>query len=1365
MKFHRTKSFKIFAVVFTLIFVMGTVSPAIPYFSAVLSAKAAAAPRSAAAPVNLIADGDFECYAAGHNMKQQTGVSRWNDRTSGEDDWTTATVTQSKSHSPTHSLQLHTMYTWGYRLVEGLSRNTDYFLIYSYYLPAYTEENNAQLMRVAVAAGTETTVGPDYNGFSGALDGGDWLSQRGTGDWKSGTVAFNSGDNTSVYILFQFFCNPSAPGDTDLFLDDLGMYRTSDLLPAFDAAQGTVTADISNNVSVFTAVPHAGYLFRGWYLAGTETEISASLTLTDPLAATAYTAKFIPYNLVNDGSFEINAAGTDLKGNSVSYDQKWYTTYTGDASADWTQVLISDDRAYTGTQSLKIKAMHNTAYRLISGLTPNTQYTIQFRYWLPAYDNENQAYLNNVSVVSANDAVSALANMTGPYLNRITYGTANGKCDGTNWKEASISFYSGEEEAVYFCINYSATAWPETFLYLDDLVLTEDPLAAPVIRNGNFENGNADEWNKPLASQWISFEASNERPISGSYSCKVTSNFAKGMLNRFSIFSEQIPVKKGYTYTFQITVDRTDYYIANENNLGYVWMSLSTTHGYQPIDDLHASFVDWHTPVETKTLTYTADFTGGLYVCLSLLHGGSIQFDDFSVTETAPSSVSQRGKQAVNVRGAAIRTQSETAPQGIRCKTRIDKRLLSSDGYYGLRAIEFGTLAIRSDYLNGQELVKGGTYQYQSKTHTAKQGVAYSLAENKSFIFAESTTTLDYTGVLTGIKEELYTAEYTVRAYAICLDASGNQVILYSDAYSPSIYQVAKAAYSAKDAEGDFLESQTVRDYLYSNVLNRKTDHTVTVDHTAPITENFAGISATIYHCFPLMNDALWGRNYTEQQVGLEMDRLKSSGIKTVRSYFSSLYAWDDTANSWNWNSDEMQRVYKWASMLQDRGIEVGLQAGWSIGFFAEPTMNESDTFAEVSYLHGDGDDLFGESTGVTLTGTAEQQRIQKASLRYGEWMARALNAFRARGINNVKYLFVFTEPDDRYGEAWIEMLKGLNTKLNQNGLRKTVKTVGPNQTHASDSGNTIVARFFSAVKNGTIGRDALDVLSTHTYPNGGDESIYEESFYHDKGQRSFQWYKSMVQDNGWDKDFWMDEFFLSSANDGSHLSGNGMQMTQIAACMTSAMNNGISRVVSWQLFDQLWVFNKTLDSGVVANVFAPFGTLDDGGQFICGVHLTGTAPTFPIEGYSRDDDGYNAIRSYTPRVNYYGLNLLGRMLGDGDGKVYSTVTDSTSGLYAGAVERSDGKLAVLVVNTTSSAQNIAYSVASIGTGSAKRYLYDPTAITPTAEAAPIESDLTLSVTEGRFYDTLNAGSFAVYVLESLEYTGDDIDISVDDMD
>lgn len=1304
---------KSLSVLLALVLVFGISASPEPFFDS-LFARFFTSSSAATLRINLISDGTFEKYNDGTNLLNAPGDCEW--FIEGTDSWKSVRVSSNRAQNGLKSLKLHTMYSYAFRKISGLEANTNYIFTYNYRLPAYASDNNATLLRVGIIGDSGSVPASGDSDVSNVLDSDGYISINGTGNWEQASVKFNTGSFTSAYIAIKYNSTPSAFGgnedETDLFLDNLALYNLSAMFSD------------SNTNNIYSKSD---------------------------------------CNYFEDGGFESYSAGTDMV-SSVYDENRWYLP----GSSDWRTVKVSSDRAASGNNSLCINARHNTAYRMMSGLNTNTSYTLSFKYWLPYYA-DNSAYLNNLTVVSANDAVDTLANYAGPYLNKVTYGAGNGTCDGTNWKTASITFNTGDNTSVWLCINFTANVWSD-YLYIDDLEMYRNVFAAPIIVNGDFENGNTNGWSKNFDT-WSKLETDSSSRMSGTYCARLTNTTPKGRPNAQPFLSEAVYVRKGHAYTFTITVDRReyngciDYYGRDHGQVG-----ISVTKGPKannaPLvtevvfnkDDTESQIYD------TKSVSYTPDFTGEVYFKVNVYHGGVVYIDNFKVTEADNSSYKKL--RAFDSLGTAIRLETEETAQGIRCKTQVDKQILTGNNCYGVYPLEYGTVVMRSDFLGSSELKKDKKYTYNSKIYKPAVGVAYSSVDNTMRTFRETPTTLEYTGVLTGINPNRYTADFTVRAYMTYVDSNGNVDTVYYDPYDLSVYSVAKMAYNAKNADGSFAESESARSHFYNEILSKKSEYSVTInDKDAPITTNYQGISSTIYHCFTYMEDKTWNRKYTDAQASLEFDRLRDSGIKTVRSAFFSRFCWNN--GKWDWDKStnkDMAAVYKWAKELQNRGINIALNPGYSLPLFDTCVDSYShNSLSEVEYLYGYGNDLYGENSGVTLTGTAKEQQQTKAANRYGEWVVQTLNAFKAEGINNVKYLVPFIEPNPQHTDLYIKFVGALNNKLNAKNLRKSVQIVGPNQSlYPPYDDNTLMIN--KLYNSSSFDPDWIDIYSSHRYTNSNMQSIYNETIYSNMADESFDYFVSSLRKHSTTKSFWSDEFYGSSTLDGHLFKNSGMQFTQVAAGIVSAMNHGVDRICTWQLLDQLWIDNSgTNSSGEKFNVFSPLDpSKPQGNEFFCGVHITGTAPALPVTAAHKQDYYSNNIRSYTPRTSYYGMGLLGRELGYENGRVLKTTNNSSGGLYTGTVYRNDGKMVIVAVNTKQTELNISYNISSNLTSVAARSLYDPESIVPDRNATQITSDCRINIKNGKFYDTVPAGSFAVYVIDANQ--NPDVDIDVGDI-
>ena len=1312
-------------------------------------------------PLNLILDGDFEAYEPNTNLKALTNENQWFSATDNGFTWPTATVSSEQSYSGSQSAKLYCMHNACYRKISGLQQNTDYILQYHYYLPAYTEENVCTMRTVSVLSCTDSV---DYRGKTGRIAGIDYAAPEsaGTASWKADTLSFNSGENTEVYLLFGY--NANANSGLSLYVDALGLYKVSDCKPAYRAEYGTVTSALNGNSLNLTAASAEGCGFRGWYQNGVEVGTDFTLTNVNPQTVANYTAVFYNFNLLANGGFEEYQNGANLK--NLKNGENWLGCV--DSGNDWTSATVTGSVAHSGTKSLALGSMYNTAYRRISNLSPNTQYTLSFYYYLPPQSGEER-YLNTVSVVGGSEQVRYTADSATGTLNHKIFNKATGACAENEWKKCTLTFFTGKDTAVWFCLRYFAPGATGASLYLDDLVLLYDPLAEPEFNalDLNLNNG------FPYSSGSISAERQQQNEKK---KVKITSTAGFKYVSSSGFF-----LKSGCSYTFSFSVDLTDYplYTAataetanpiaahvdfsilnNPSNYYSRYITnretaISTTYTAEDgtvllqRDNLEFSshFYSWQLAKKmVVSLSFTAPRTETVYYSTRLNEAGTIYLSDFSVTQqdtaTASEKISDYGFVTC---GTAVRVEGN---QGLRYKTGLDRRLLCAEKYYGVRLEEYGVVTLRNDYLNGEELKYNQGYTQNGITYTAHSGLAYSLANQTDLRFSEEPQYINYTGVLAQITPSHYNSDYAIRAFGRYKNSDGTYGEVYNAPLVTSVYTVAKAAYAAKvqngTSGGGFAEPESSRTYLYNEIICRYLDESITVkNNSAPHSKNFQGISATVYHCYTFMNDSL-GRNYTDEQAAKEMDRLKDSGIKTVRSIFKSEFSWGK--NGWNWNSKTMQAVYKWASFLQQRDIEIAINAGWHL----KQIVDEGGGMYEVPYLFGRGDDLYGESQGVDFTGLTEYEiRIKKAGLRYGEWMRQALEAFEAHGIYNVKYIIAFTESssatkeklEGKYADEWISITKGLHQMLQKGGIRQKYKIVGPNQSSAS--GNGLLRYFLEYLKNHPEDKGMVDVLSSHNYSHSNTLSINDPNHYYNVANTTFADYRRVLDEYGYTGEFLADEYFAVSTVDGYWTTNNGVQLTQVAAGVTAAVKNGIDRMLSWQIFDQLWV-NDSYTSG----------------EFIGGVHVVGTAPSF-VPNPHKD---YAPYASETPRVTYYGLNLLGKYLSNQKALTYYTQSTAENGLYTAAIRGDDGKYAILVVNTAGTAARFNLNFEKAVDSDFYRYAYCPTAVTPGPDAASIAYDTVFNNVNQGLNDVIPSQSFAIYVSERSCFDNE-IEINVGELD
>ncbi|MBE6762197.1 MAG: hypothetical protein E7551_07915 [Ruminococcaceae bacterium] len=1221
---------------------------------------------------------------------------------------------------------------------------------------------------------------------------------------------------------------------------------SAEAVPKYDSTLGSYNEHIdSNGNTVLTATPYKGCGFRGWYLKdGTEVSYNSSYTL--PLGADAddYTPVFYNFNLVKNGGFEEYENGLSLK-SGVSNDEVWEglcDSELKDSGNDWTTAKVSSARAKRGTKSLEIQSQSNTTYHDFYNLEPQTQYTLSFWYNINPSTTSVKKYLNFVSVIGADMQTTTRANSNnGDYLNAVAFNADSGACAEDEWKEVCLTFSTENNTsarlALYYISNDINNSPVSASLYIDDVVLFKDVMAESTYFNEDFANSD---------KRWNIFNTDLLKKSLDNGRLKVES-----IIPASHIQSSVFKVKKGATYniTFDLdlnevthqyiqeTVDGELQYDAdgnpvwreNENGeLAPNWIdfSFSTAESkYIPYylsestagTDFVWTVTDANGKIYTARYGKGASFTGfGKYTTLatagldttnslnisvsftahetadvyfnSRLNGlGVYYLDNFKISEdvTSVDYMSLIKDNAISSLGTAIRTVGR---QGMRHKTEISKRLLTADMYYGVRLIEYGTLAIKSDYLGENELVLNGIYDYNDVTYGSKKGIAYSFEDKTDLVYADEQTTIDFTGVLINIVEENWTSNYTVRAYFKYIDLDGNISTIYIEPSDIAVYPIAKIAYSARNEDNEFSESAEVREYLYNKIITKFTDKVINIyNESEAISSNFQGIRSTVYHGVTFFPD-LHGRTYTEEQAAVEIDRLVDTKVDNVRTRFDSHWMWE-AGSGWNWNSTKMTAFYKWAEMLQERDISITLQAGWHLHDFiyfydtnvatekvgyAQATAEGHSSIPEVNYLHGYTDvptskatALYGEDSNASAIEAAgrniglnlndeEFAHYSVAAARYAEWIKQALNTFKARGINNVEYILPFTETgytmvgDPTYSyDEWMLMTLALNNTLENEDIRSNYKIIGPAQSIYANQGRLSLVEYIYSLINGTEYEALLDINAMHSYtkPNtnlGYADTVYEPYASYSMAEENFEYYDRILTESGTrNKEFWCDEFF-ATAPDAKHWDGVGMQLTQFAAGFTAGINNGVNRFLTWQMFDALWDSEATHSNA----------------EFIGGVHSVGTCPSLIKADGDNCPSGSGCrcnnyiYSSYTPRVTYYGINLIGKYMNNKNADVFKTevideATKDGGGVYVSAIKNDNGKTVILVVNTMPVVSTVNLNLEGKGFNFS-RYTYNPDEIIPTVDAQSIKSDKTIfSLRASSFSDVIPARSFRLYVDEN----------------
>ncbi len=1068
--------------------------------------------------------------------------------------------------------------------------------------------------------------------------------------------------------------------------------------------QGTVSVEVNGGYATLEATPITGNLFFGWYKDGTKVSEESSITV--PAAEKDdYVPNFAVNNIISDAGFENYDVGTDLKKAAG-----WNT--------DSDIAITAELSGMQGERSLNTSG-GGMIYRKITGLEQHKLYTFTF-----AYKSKGL------------DTASIYSGVTGPGTGddgRLGYEVMGYSAE--SYSLISITFDSLANTEIYIVFNTYSN------LRLDNLSLVKDESTSGILSN-DFEDGTVYGWSANGGNISLGSSIMNKPTVEdfgyfyGQYTG--TSEFS-------SLYSPTFNLDSGaeYKLTFWIKCDSSFPKVhtvnGDPNFTSYINLNLTAsknsadvllTDGYcsyrrydenngliEYIDNLCAgregkgsqvaigvdsdnySIIGGWNKFEfiftapngagTGNLVIRPNPRGTLFVDNVKLQKISGDDDDFNVYDST------------EFKGASVRTDGI---QALRFKTNISKNDIVN---YGIK--EYGALVIKQSDLQGRELIFNGYYNKQPYVATA-----YKKGEFEN-IFADNGSSIDFTAALINIPFREYSENYCYRPYFIV--ESG--IVYYGDTVAYSLADTAKYAYNAKNPDQTFCEPDGKRQYLYEKLIKGGTANIVLVYNDSPIVTNYLGLSAAVYHGTTYMNDR-YGRNYTEQQAQMEFDRLEDSGIKLVRTIFKSAWAANQTTfTGYNWDSEQMQAFYKWAGEMQKRGIDVALNCGWHLNYITSNSASGSIT--EITYLLGNGNDYYGESSGADFSGlNSEQVRMKKASLRYGEWVSRAVLECRKRGLNNIKYILPFTEPsyttptqpEGPDAENWITMVAGLNSKLKENGIRDTLEIIGPNQGSISH-GNGLLRYLFTSPN---FSRDMVDIYSAHFYPTG--DNIKQDVFM-DICNNTFSSYKQTLDDYNCDSPLICDEFFARS-NENSLLTDEGWKGTQTVVGAISAMQNGLMGNIIWQFSDQLWT-NQT----------------NTGGEFRNGFHIVGMMPSF-VDSMS--------LTPYTPKKQYYAVGLYGKFMSDGKASSYRVRTLSGDGIYCGAVELSDGNWSVAVVNVSSEPQlvDIDFSYGFDGV-TFNRYMFDPSSVNPTDEADLGSVDRRFYNVSGTISDVIPSGGVCIY--------------------
>lgn len=478
---------------------------------------------------------------------------------------------------------------------------------------------------------------------------------------------------------------------------------------------------------------------------------------------------------------------------------------------------------------------------------------------------------------------------------------------------------------------------------------------------------------------------------------------------------------------------------------------------------------------------------------------------------------------------------------------------------------------------------------------------------------------------------------------------------------------------------------------------------TIDIHNKEIINDNFRGINY-VYSLYQRMPDHL-GRVYTEKQLKHEYDTIEKMGMSMIRSFYGSSISWDPVKQVHDYESEYMKAFYQSCKDMEKLGIDVGVTMSWDLKSFLQTKVSNKQCV-----------DLY-------LNGYVVPGDMDATMRNFGKFVEESVLAFKAHGVNNVKYIYAFTEANNLYGTTlatrkyeeviplYEKALIALDEGLKSSGLRKQYKIVAPCDNWRNDGAYSRLVQY--TLENLA---DRADIIGSHQgYPTAAK---YIEDFYYNHALDKLGGTMQEAMDAG--KEFWADEtnasiqgmLSVKNANELRTIKEDPGRGVAFGAFVNGMLNSGgISNMLIWSLADQQWP-----------------GNLNNTTEFDNGVHLTGLLP--------------NLMESTTPTPTWYAASMLTRYIGRG--KIYN-VTDAF-GLYASAIEREDGEITIVVTNYNFDETTFdLFFDESLGGKTFYRYTYEAAEIKPVPGNEMIKPDsIAKQVTTG-FTDAVSGMSVSVY--------------------
>ncbi len=493
------------------------------------------------------------------------------------------------------------------------------------------------------------------------------------------------------------------------------------------------------------------------------------------------------------------------------------------------------------------------------------------------------------------------------------------------------------------------------------------------------------------------------------------------------------------------------------------------------------------------------------------------------------------------------------------------------------------------------------------------------------------------------------------------------------------------------------------------------------VNNKKVINPNFKGINM-IHQMYEYIPDK-FDRIYNAEQLDLEFDTIKKMRVKMIRSFYGASLAWDNEKKEYNFNTPHMQGFIKACKRFKEIGVEVGITPHWSMrGLLNPPIEGHIDNSVNII--------RFGDSVADDVEATAKN---------FEKFIELSVKEFEKQGLDNIKYLFAFTECNNSFNGSDKELkaekkylsvvsrdytrllpifdrfITAVHNGLVAAGKRDKYKIVAPCDNWRADDGSEPFSILTKYCCDNLA--DKVDIIGSH---NGYDRSFaFTDDTYYDIP--FIRMPEPLGRAQKVQKGLWIDEYNVMihgcyTADKYKVVNPDPMKGVALGAMVNSIMNMGADNVFLWGLYDQQW----------------PDHT--NAGEFDDGVQMVGYIPCL--------------MRSTTPYASWYSLSLITRYLQDGE--VYESQV--TKGTYISALKRTDGETTLVVTNYIDEPTDIEIDFEeSFGGKTFYKYIYDPKTVEPKPGNEMIGCSGAVGDIETKITDKLPGYAMVIYTTEKPE--------------